>query len=601
MGRKKGRQRGSFATKAQRAAHQTLVRERAAEADGDRRPYRGGGWSSGAPGGHAPSSKSGIRAGSSSSAAGRGGGERPRVTVSVTQLRGILAERRLQDRALEGEMRRFLSQRGTTVRSEAAGRYAALMRLRERGGAAGAGEDGAACGDASTPHHEPGWLLTYDHERDFVPNEFATANRAATGNGEERSAGATAGDPSSFLSTSDSVGQYAGMAKRQPPSLQSMCVSSLAPVLDEYVDSCGADAVRSVLDLMPSHVLADVSALYCSNSIRSGSMDRRGGVEDDMAAVLGCHAQAERLALYAPIEKEVDEEEEEEETDDREGSEDGGSKRNVKFLSDSGILSLIPRLVSVSSRSFSSHLDEYDPGGSVEVRKGGIEYAYDAPDSWEDLDVDHCPAATSARLEGCTNLRRLELCGARRVTARSLSFLLRRCSRITHLSLSGSLDAESGPALLLDPRDGVSCLLSDLKVLDLSHCDWLTDGTLAAFLLHVVPEAGSEALEMVSVSGCPGVTMAAVEELNGQLGGAPYVSTAVQRWRRSCVALREEEEEWEKRRRDERDEPARADIVAVKRWKDKRSRFGCANDGTSTRDDEWREEMSVAVPPISAS
>lgn len=575
MGRKKGRQRGDFATKAQSAAQRTLVRERASEADVDRRPYRGG-WSASSSLPSSPSSsftssaqlsKSGIRAGASSAT-----GERPRITVSVTQLQGILAERRLQDRALDGEMRRFLAQQGTTVRSEAAGRYAALMRLRE--GGVGGSEEGAACGDASTPRHEPGWLLTYEHGTDFVPNEFAATARSTGGESVEGELDASVGGGTSEGASCSDPGRT--RRRRHPPSLQCMCVSALAPALDDYVESCGPDAVRSVLDLMPSHVLADLSALYCGTT---------GGAGDDMAAVLGCHGQAERLALHAPAVEDSDDDEEEDGHGDDDNDRERAPHRGYRHMSDAGVLSLIPRLVSAAGA-------------------GTVEYAYDAPDSWEDLDVDYsAPAATlvsPARLEGCTNLRRLELCGARRLSALALSSLLRRCSRITHLSLSGTLDAESGPASLLDPNDGIAALLPELRVLDLSRCGWLTDGILVAFLFRALPVAMTKAsstneaapppssLEMVSVSGSSGVTLAAVEELNGRLGGAPYVSTVPQRRRRSRAAqLEEEEEERERWRRSaaarrDRGSASRGELVAVKRWKDRHSsRIGCSNRGAA--------------------
>jgi hypothetical protein len=64
-------------------------------------------------------------------------------------------------------------------------------------------------------------------------------------------------------------------------------------------------------------------------------------------------------------------------------------------------------------------------------------------ESWEILDLNYIS------YQGCWKLERLEICDYQATTIKHLRNFLCKCPRITHLSLSSSVNAISGPRILL--------------------------------------------------------------------------------------------------------------------------------------------------------
>uniref|UniRef100_A0A6U3SSS6 Uncharacterized protein n=1 Tax=Ditylum brightwellii TaxID=49249 RepID=A0A6U3SSS6_9STRA len=483
MGRKKGKQSGNYASKSLRAAHQSALSLTAfEEVLPNRKPIK---WN------NVNKAKMISNASSSISMNTNDPNRRSRLTVNVTQLRGILAERTMEDRLLDRDLRR------RRRNDRAVGIYGGNIQQQQ------IKVEVQLVGNVE--RHEPGWLLFYNH------NE----NEEEIGSKEAKT----------------SINNGCAMKENiNIPSLQSLCVRSLGPYLSDYIDACGADAIRAAIGTLSPLLIAELSASVCAATLSYDGY----GVTDEIVEVLGRHCHVERLALHAPIGTLDD--------DDECGNHSG----IVRNLTDEGILSLVPRLI--SQKNVHNGTDQDDSGGD------GYDYfnkssrnfssctidaedhdASHAPESWEDIDVD-----LDIRLEGCNQLRRLELCNIQTspssftITFNAVYELLKSCPCITHLSISNSFDDDIGSDLLLHPEFGLAGnqrLLSNLQVLDVSHCLWMTDILLTEFLRTFVVHSSNQrpTLQMVSVTGCTGVTRQRCDLLNQQLGGWPLISTKVQK------------------------------------------------------------------------
>jgi hypothetical protein len=192
--------------------------------------------------------------------------------------------------------------------------------------------------------------------------------------------------------------------------LQKYCMKVLAKHLQDYLNAMGPQDLHGILSLLPSETL---SALSVETS-------KRGGMTNELAYVLGCHAQVERLSFHAALH--IDE-----------------------TLTDDGIEALVP------------HMPEQD-----------------THDSWEEMET----SIDLLQLQGVSvRLKRLELIHCHLLTFGALERLLTKCSCITHLSLVGSLSAADGPQVLLH----LPQWLPGLQVLDLSQCPWVTAELLHVF------------------------------------------------------------------------------------------------------------------------
>ena len=205
--------------------------------------------------------------------------------------------------------------------------------------------------------------------------------------------------------------------------------------------------------------------------------------------------------------------------------EDPPGDDSTRPLSDVGFLSLCPRI---------------QPESSVE--------------SWEGIDFE-CASST-----GCFHLKRLELIDCQQISFEALFTVLRCCSNLTHLGLSGCFNdlpdalhfdlngrtipparvirdaltdvaADNGETtrllrqlLFLSPKDvreteiyseavnvvGIHELLPELRVLDVSKCNWVTPYMIVQFILnHEVFRSEREV--QLNVRGC-GISQALLGE-----------------------------------------------------------------------------------------
>lgn len=324
-----------------------------------------------------------------------------RGTVNLTHLRGLLRDRQREDTLEYQQARR--RQMTASLRVEASNRK---------------NEESADENDTASPkRREPGWLL--------------------------------------YHSEGDSKGRSPG-----PPTLQSLCVASLGPVISEYLDAFGVDVLSSIFSSLPSNVLKDLSI----------KVSECKGVNDELVLALGSHSHVEALALHSAA----------------------GPER----VTADGILSIVPRVCTGNKDDIDERIQE----------------------SWEDADQ-------TLHIEGCSRIRRLELCNlhvpdeededtdyerAEEEIQDAVVSLLNLCGRIDYLSLSGSF--RSHPHRLLQ---SLPALLPTLQVLDLSFCMWMDDAILTSLIRAIALEyRGCSSLALVGVSRCPSITEKGVSLAN---------------------------------------------------------------------------------------
>jgi hypothetical protein len=322
-----------------------------------------------------------------------------RGTVNLSHLRGLLRDRQRED-TMEYQARR--RQLTASLRVESSKKKAQPADGNEM---------------TSKQRHEPGWVLHYSE-----------------GDAKERCAG--------------------------PPTLQSLCVESLGPVITEYLYVYGVDVLSSLFNTLPSNVLAELSVKVSENV----------GVDDALVQALGSHNHVEALALHS-----------------------AGPGR----VTAAGILSIVPRVMTA---------------GACAGNNNG-----DKEETWEDVDL-------TLQIRGCCRMKRLELCNVqiagiveedededtdyeRAVKAEeeledALLSLLRLCPRITHFSMAGSFRSYPHRLFQLIPTT-----LPSLQVLDLSRCMWMDDTILITFVRAIGLEGRDcSSLALVDVSSCPSTT-----------------------------------------------------------------------------------------------
>lgn len=226
MGRKKGKQRGQFSSKVQRAEvdarHRAVATSSSCAWIDPRYGQSSSVKNTNSSGGQQKSQLQQLK--------------EERGTVSLTLLRGLLRERRMEDTIEYQQARRRNLTRPAPSTADKDSSAVKTVKLFDR--------------------HDPGWILNY---------------------------GDTATTTSSNRYKQQDTGQ-------RIPSLQSMCVEALGPALSAYTDSYGIDTMRAVLDTLPPAVLAGLSISVSS---------RGGGVDDSLVTVLGLHNHVEKLALHS--------------------------------------------------------------------------------------------------------------------------------------------------------------------------------------------------------------------------------------------------------------------------------------------------------------
>jgi len=273
--------------------------------------------------------------------------------------------------------------------------------------------------------------------------------------------------------------------------------------LGAYIDACGVEYVHARVDVLPGHVITSLSAL-CAE------------VSDDVAHVLGGHDHLDALVLNASPRDIYA-------CEDGEGRND---KDNDGRLTIDGLLSMMhPMNMTLQS----------EEGLLLEPPKNSI------IDSWEG-DQDSYFIVQEPRC----NLRRLQLRNFHAESASDVIQFLRRCPKLTHLSLGKSLNAITGSQVLLwdEQRDTLGesksrtmlDVLPNLQFLDLSGCTWLNFDLLKSFLKRIIRQifhaptrvSGQKicspiALEMICVGGCCKYLSEQCTILNELTGQKPMV------------------------------------------------------------------------------
>lgn len=469
MGHKKGKQAGQFANKKANSLHRYTLNEYAFEADefrsaAVRTTFRAedfNRWHRDGTGVGGRDKWSTLFSSSKSSSSGCHDSSSQSNTISNNQsavgrrmahLRFLLEERRIEDRIDDRQLR------------------LRLQRQRLKKGCEG---DIICTNTANEERHEPGWLLTHDvHKHDKHENN-----------------------------TNNHV-----------PSLQILAAQRLGPLLPMYVAACGHEYVGNVLQSVSSEILRQISIALANSSQTEAT------ITDGVLKSLVQSGVASRLVMKGtgtPLEDDCNRNEGNRDDDDD----------DTHLLSDAGLLSICPRIQLLDDD------DENDDSDS-------------SYDNWEKIVHDIATV-------GCIHLTRLELIDIPLNVASSNSSLggisidalrnvLKTCPGITHLSLSGCFSNWHQNTLLIeqaqdanmliggsfssattqigtpqlfdqfrcndgDTVSGVDDLLPDLRVLDLSHCSWMTSDALKLFLLKCTQRSNvtqGTKLQHVNILGC---------------------------------------------------------------------------------------------------
>ena len=486
MGHKKGKQAGQFNSKRANSLYRyTINREYAAEADEFRNPARTsfraddlnnlGRWHRDGTGvggrdkwatlfsSKSPTSSVSHVSNNSSSNNNNNNINSATVGRSMTHLRFLLEERRLEDRIDDRQLRlRLQNQRMKKVHRQEGGNCCAKNILNEE-------------------RHQPGWLLTHDKIHDN---------------------------------------------NSKVPSLQKLAAQSLGAFLPIYVAACGHEYVGNALQSVSSDGLCEIS-ISLANSLRTEAT-----ITDGVLKSLVYSGVASKLVLRG-MESPFDDEYDRNDEDD------------VYLLSDEGLLSICPRIYPFNND------DENDDSSC---------------DNWETV-------AHGIVTVGCYHLTRLELIDIPLNVSRSatssggisidaLRSVLKSCPGITHLGLSGCFSNWHQNTFLIEQAEdvnmlicgslppittvlnfmqqqltsgrsdqisipqyfdhfrcrdgdivsGLDDLLPDLKVLDLSHCSWLTPDALKLFLLKCKQRANvaksTTTIQHVNILGCESIVTA---------------------------------------------------------------------------------------------
>lgn len=475
MGRKKGKQAGQFANKKTNLLHRYTLNDYATEADEYRNPVRTtfraedvGRWHRDGTGlggrdkwstlfsSKSSSSTTTVRSQSNAALIGQSAA----VGRRMAHLRFLLEERRIEDRIDDRQLRLRL-QRQRMRKLQLEGGYNDICTANE-----------TSCGE----RHEPGWLLTQDMHKHYEHDNINSIS-----------------------------------------SLQNLAAQRLGPLLPMYVAACGHEYVGNALQSVSSDVLCEIS-IALANSPQSEST-----ITDGVIKSLVQSGVASRLVLKgtgAPVEDHCN----------RDVGDRGDDEDDTHLLSDVGLLAICPKIQS-------NHVDTNAP---FDDNNGDEDDS--SCDNWETIAHDIATV-------GCIHLTRLELIDIPLSVASStnsslggisinaLRRVLKTCPGITHLSLSGcfrncqqntSLIEQAHDANMLiggsfsststpQPFDQFRCddgesvsglddLLPDLRVLDLSYCNWLTSDALKLFLMKCKQRdndlEGITTLQHVNIFGC---------------------------------------------------------------------------------------------------
>jgi len=468
---------------------------------------------------HSPAQTSTRRNGSSTANANR-------ATMGLSRLRFLLEERRSEDRIYDRQHRLRLQQ----------------SRIIEANGVAewSRSNNGQTVSTNNTKNdrHEPGWLLSHG---------CSTMNHTGTEHNDCVVAGSNTNHTLQPTRT-NSNGGYSN--RTQIPSLQKLAAQTLGPLLPMYCAACGSDFVGASLKSVSASMISELSislAIADWSSRNNGPGNHDGSamfaMTDGALKSMVISGLATGLVLRgAPLpplndEGGIDE-------DDNDGNDD------TRWLSDDGLLSLCPRISPMSG-------DE-DPG--CNHRTYSNEDDDSSHDHWETLDFDMglktagCFHLKRLELIDIPLRRRGASAGSGGISLQALRSVLRSCSGITHFSLSGCFynweDTECSPVgesddigvfiggnqslsslsrsipilaklrgngkhvqdiipTVLFHREsmnrndevlGLDTMLPELRVLDVSHCSWVTEDQIIQLLLKFWERALHPSTEVEDVS-----------------------------------------------------------------------------------------------------
>ena len=271
--------------------------------------------------------------------------------------------------------------------------------------------------------------------------------------------------------------EVAPKQQKNIPSLQKLCIQMLAVYLQQYIDACGEDYILERLRFLPS----------CAISALSVSCHE---ITDEMVYVLGKQTHVKELALCASPSTKYDEII----TDDDNHNNNIGhpDRRSGTLFTDNGLLSLC-----------STH-------GQIMRSEKDNKCEFYPLDCWEEEEEYHGYDGMIQLIKKETNsLRRLELRNFQTRSASNFIAFLKCHPHITHLSLSHSFNAITGPEILLpnlDDNQDTDCqektilnVLVHLQVLDLSGCTWVHDDLLQSFFQRIRHYNLNMTLELIVV------------------------------------------------------------------------------------------------------
>lgn len=426
MGRKKGKQRGHYSSKAKKAAYVNEFHQHVSDAHDELR--RTSHWSNSHDSNNSNNNNKYKKSELSKLRDERG-------PVSLSFLRGMLREHVIEGREREASYRRQMLSAGNQNWRQ--------IEQRNR---------------KEYDENNIGWILTYDYRE------------------------AIAGIQQLKHSICDKLLEDT-VPKQNIPTLQQLCIQSLAPHLQQYINACGEDYIIDRLSLLPSSIISALSV-----SCRE--------VTDQMIYVMGKQSHVESLALCALKSDEVNEYEKlnHDNTDCTDSNTNEilalTSRSNCNFT-ENGLLSLI-----------SSHTDDDDNSTTT-------------LDCWEEHQLSD-EEIISPYEQQHKYLKRLELRNFQTNCIDTIFTFFQANAHITHLSLCQSFNAISGPQLLLldknndyynkttsDNEETILSILGKLQILDLSGCSWVHFDLLRVFLQRILNvESYCISLQLIVVDQC---------------------------------------------------------------------------------------------------
>lgn len=415
--------------------------------------------------------------------------------MGLSRLRSLLEERRVEDRLYDREHRLRLQRSRLFMVDSHSGTTSTSARDAY---AISNSSIGGIVDQFREDRHEPGWLLSYHHDtkqQSLQPSQ-----------------------PSEGSITKNSI-----------PSLQTLAAQTLGPVLPLYCAACGSEFVGKSLKSISAEILSELTISLANNHLEDWTSPfmTNGVVRAIMYSGMatGMVVRGGGWTPHCNLDMSAEDE-------------------DMKWLSDDGLLSLCPRILPVGHSRNNALDHDDDVSNSSESNHS----------SWEHWEVTDFDIGLNSRMLGCFHLKRLELIdiplmhdmstspspsSSGGITVQALWTLLRSCSSVTHLSLSGCFgnweeaamcdiegidvflggnqsisslsrcidilgkrhgnDVDVGEFLLpyldfhqifeesTDERNVIPALnssLPDLTVLDVSHCGWVAPEMIIRLILN---------------------------------------------------------------------------------------------------------------------